>query len=176
MNINPIPESTIEFISPFDFKSMYDLGNKKTGKIPYSIYYRELGIEYDSIDLNGKDGALKLDLTKPIDLKPRDVVMNLGTSEHILNQEAVFRNIHNLSNYRMIHQVPIKGSRPGHGYWGYTYRFFKMLAVINDYEIIKMEFEERRQIICVSFKHILKTNFKWDRNLLNLFEGTFLAS
>lgn len=165
-----IPESTIKFIGDFDFKSMYDLGNKRTkvnGRIiPYSIFYRDKNIIYDSIDLNGLNGSLKYDLRKPIDLPSRDMVMNLGTSEHILEQEPVFRNIHNLSHYRIIHQVPLEKTRRFHGYWGYTYKFFKWLAFLNSYKLIKMEFEERRKIICVSYIKQNKNDFIW-RGMFN---------
>lgn len=162
-----IPESTIKFIGyPFNFKSMYDLGNKRTnvnGKIiPYSVFYRKENIIYDSIDLNGLNGALKYDLRKPIILKSRDMVMNLGTSEHILDQEAVFRNIHNLSHSKMIHQVPLIETRKKHGYWGYTFMFFILLARWNNYIFKKMDFELERKIICVYYEKLIKkNNFNW---------------
>lgn len=168
-----IPESTINFIGyPFNFKSMYDLGNKRT-KIndkfySYRFYYHSHNIIYDSIDLNGLNGALIYDLRKFIDLKSRDMVMNLGTSEHVLEQEPIFRNIHNLSHFRMIHQVPLEKTRKRHGYWGYTNSFFKELAILNSYIIEKIEFEERRKIICISYRKLYKDNyFIWDDVLYN---------
>lgn len=159
-----VPKQIIELMQPFDFDSMYELGNKKTKGVPYSVYYIDLGIVYDSIDLNGLDGALKLDLRKPIDLEPRKMVTNIGTSEHILEQKPVFENMHNLSNYRIVHGVPRLNSWKGHGYWEYTKRFFIRLAELNNYKIEKLYFDDYWKIICCSYKK-KNIQFKWSNKL-----------
>lgn len=163
-DIIPIP--VLKLLKPFNFNSIYDLGNKKTNNKPYSIYYKEKNIEYNSIDINGKDGALKLDLTKPINLQSREMVSNIGTSEHVTNQEAVFKNIHNLSNFRIVHWVPVKDKRKDHGYYGYTKKFFKLLAELNYYEIEKLYYYNPRNIICCSYRKTKDLQFKWDEELL----------
>lgn len=112
---SPVPPQVLSLLEPLTFKSMYDLGNKKTDGVPYNSYFRSLGITYDSIDLNGMDGALPLDLNADIELAARELVSNLGTSEHVLNQEACFRNVHNLSERRMVHWVPLAKRHPRHG-------------------------------------------------------------
>ena len=169
---NALPPQVIALIEPFDFKSVYDLGNKKTGDIPYAYFYRSRGIEYSSIDLNGLDGSIPLDLTAPLDLAPRDVVLNLGTSEHVNNQEAVFRNIHSLSAHRMIHWLPQAGCHPAHGQWGYGKEFFIKLAKLNSYHIEKLYLEEtfkKWKIICCSLRKSEKTcrNFVWSESLVD---------
>ena len=138
---------------------MYELGNKKTDGQPYRIFYEYINVEYMSIDINGMDGAIVLDLEIPIlNLKSRDMVANIGTAEHVMNQEQVFRNIHNLSHFRMVHWVPKEKKRSKHGYWGYTEDFFKMLAELNNYQIEKLyTLKYRHGIVCCSYR---KTNSK----------------
>ena len=68
-----------------------------------------MGISYDSVDLNGYDGALKLDCRQDIskELEPGDILTNIGFSEHVgegdlienvmLNQYRFFKNMHDLA-------------------------------------------------------------------------------
>ena len=166
---NIIPRQVLKLISPLNFSSMYELGNKKTNGVPYSIFYKRKGIDYTSIDLNGLDGALALDLNDPVDLPARELVANIGTSEHVLDQKAVFQNIHNLSSYRMVHWVPLAFKHPEHGYWGYGEDFFAELAKLNNYIVEKLYVEKSFkswQLVCCSFKKRESGRvFKWDENL-----------
>ena len=174
-----IPTQVMKLIEPLNFRSVYELGNKKTNGVPYALYYRALGIEYTSIDLNGLDGSLPLDLSEDIDLPKRDAVLNIGTSEHVLNQKSVFQNIHNLSKIKMIHWVPLATKHPTHGYWGYSIEFFEKLAKINKYKIEKLYIEKSFKnwsLVCCSYKKSLSTikNFQWPENhtqLLKFNEG-----
>lgn len=166
-----VPDDVIKLMKPFNFKSMYELGNKITNGIPYSVFYRKLGIQYISIDINGRNGALKLDLTKPINLKSRDMVSNIGTTEHVINQEAVFRNIHNLSHFRMVHWVPIEKERINHGFYGYNELFFLNLCELNNYEIEKFYKDTDRHLICCSFKKTDDKEFVWDTNRLKIYKN-----
>lgn len=77
------------------------------------------GIEHVSIDLNGADGALQLDLSKPIEgIEPADIVTNFGTSEHIPTngQEQCFQNIFRLCKVGgiMLHALPPVGHWKSH--------------------------------------------------------------
>lgn len=164
-----IPSQVLELITPLNFKSVYELGNKKTNNIPYALYYRSKGIEYTSIDLNGLDGAIPLDLSTSIQLPRRDAVLNIGTSEHVFDQKSVFRNIHNLSNSRMIHWVPIEAKHEAHGYWGYSIEFFKRLSKLNNYKIEKLYIESTFKdwvLVCCSYKKTYMTpkDFYWPEN------------
>ena len=164
-----IPKQVIDLMLPFNFKSMYELGNKKTDGVPYSVYYQTKGIEYTSIDLNGLDGAISLDLNNDIDLTPREMVANIGTSEHVSSQRAVFQNIHNLSSGRMVHWVPLALKHPEHGFYGYTEDFFVRLGKLNNYEIEKLYIEKtfkKWSLICCSYRKNSKTTpFVWDEDL-----------
>lgn len=161
-DIIPIP--VLEFIKPFNFDTVWELGNKKTNGKPYRLfYYNKLRVlKYDSIDINGKDGALKFNLNSLLDLEPRSLVTNIGTTEHVALQYAVFENIHNLSSDRMIHWVPLAGKRPDHGLYGYHEQFFRELAKINNYKINKFYIYKPRNIICCDFSKQNKESFKWD--------------
>lgn len=164
-----IPIQVINLIKPFDFHTIYELGNKKTDSRPYSIYYKAIGKEYTSIDLNGLDGALKLDLCDNINLPSRDVVFNIGTSEHVIDQKQVFLNIHNLSHHRMIHWVPFESKHKNHGMYGYNEEFFVKLANLNKYKIEKLYIEKSFKnwtLVCCSLKKQNKNSeFVWDDNL-----------
>lgn len=147
------------------FRDMYDLGNKKTDGVPYADYFRSQGIVYDSIDLNGMDGAIPLDLNTRIDLPPRDLVSNIGTSEHVANQEACFRNIHELSRERMVHWVPLEKRHPTHGLYGYSVDFFLNIADENSYIVEKLyvetSFKDWKLICCSLRKKDHSSAFRW---------------
>jgi len=161
-----VPERVLKLLRPLDFTSMYDLGNKKTDGVPYGVYFRGVGIKYDSIDLNGLDGTLRLDLRTRLNLEPRDLVANIGTSEHVLEQEPVFENVHRLSSSRMVHMVPRMYSWPGHGYWEYTMRFFEILATDNAYFIEKMYVDDFYTAICCSLRKTDDRTFIWRKGIL----------
>jgi len=83
----------LELYSPLVGSSMLELGNKINTPFTYKKYFESLGFRHVSIDTNGKDGALPLDLTKPLELGTFDMVTNIGTSEHVREQEPCWRNI-----------------------------------------------------------------------------------
>lgn len=140
---------------------MIELGNKKTDVV-WKHEFEKMGISHTSIDWNGKDGALPLDLTKPIYIEQADVVTNFGTSEHVLDQEMCFENIHNLSKIWMVHQVPYVGNWENHGLKQYGFKcfkydetFFEDLAMKYNYEIEDMFVDglDKRKLINVRLRH-----------------------
>ena len=167
-----IQKELFDLLKPFDWKSMVELGNKTVGPrnhgVPFKTMFESQGIQHISIDLNGRDGALPFDLSKPIHMPTYDILTNYGTSEHILDgQEQVFRNIHNLSHYRIIHAVPRVGSYPHHGYWHFDKDFFLMLADLNDYQIDQLFIigPKGRELVCCSYTKLVSNFFKWDDSL-----------
>lgn len=133
---NPVPEDEQVIIWPLVGKTMLELGNKKNKEGVYKDYFESIGIEHTSIDWNGEDGALKLDLRKPIALGPFDMVTNIGTTEHVSNQEAVWRNIHNLTKVGGViaSLTPMEGDWWWHGEYYPRAEFFEQFAQ-NGYEI-----------------------------------------
>lgn len=65
-----------------------------------------------------------------------DVVMNIGTTEHVFNQYNSFRVAHEAARTGglMVHQLPASGYTD-HGYYMYAGRFFFELAAYNKYGI-----------------------------------------
>jgi len=99
----------------------------------------------ESVDINGKDGSLVMDLSKPISQKLTgkfDVVVDYGTMEHILyNQWQGFKNIHDLlkSCGIIIHGfLPPERSR-GHGFWIYDEGFLRWIAKYCSYRIVDVQ-------------------------------------
>ena len=112
-------------------------------RIPAKIYFSSIGIDHTSIDTNGNDGALPLDLADPKTSERYnnfDIVTNFGTSEHVYDQYEVWRNIHNFCKQGGV----ICSALPATHYWykhascyaWHDETFFKGLAILNDYEIL----------------------------------------
>jgi hypothetical protein len=117
----------------------------KLGSKLASTYFMHCGAsEITMLDINKKDGALPIDLDKPIDnidlLESFDVLIDGGTSEHVKNQYSCFWNAFNLCKpgALMLHMIPAKGHWINHGRWGYPLHFFKELARYSGYTIIEM--------------------------------------
>jgi len=97
-------------------------------------------IEHVSLDLNGRDGALKIDLSKPIEQWKNyfDMLTNYGTTEHVEGQYEVFQNIHSLIKVKgcSMHAVPIVGGWSKHCNVHYEKCFFEELSQVMRYDII----------------------------------------
>lgn len=150
-------------------KRMLELGNQvmmgnfipqKTGK----EYFKDRGIEHISVDWNGLDGALPLDLTRPEQFikwyNYFDIITNCGTTEHVetlKDQYKCFSVIHDCLKCGgiAIHVVPDidellnKGSYSGHSLNYYSHAFFKMLAVNNGYRLLSSEIIEDHLCACL---------------------------
>jgi len=83
--------------------------------------YETLGIEYNSLDTDGKHGALTMDLNfddVPEDQKNRyGLTTNFGTTEHLINQLNAFKVMHDFTKAGglMFHDVPFHG-HVNHGF------------------------------------------------------------
>lgn len=149
----------------FDGLKMCELGNQriKRGGMEYlksnnlppcktgKELFTSIGFQHTSIDINGKDGALPIDLTNPILdkklLSNFDVITNSGTTEHVHDQLECFRNIHGLCKKggMFIHIVPSVKYRTidvttniatSHGRYNYDFAFFRVLASLCEYKIL----------------------------------------
>jgi len=129
-----------EIFSPLVGNSMLELGNKRKGDMVYKSVFESLGFRHVSVDLNGLDGALPLDLRKPLNLGTFDMVTNIGTSEHVSEsdydgQVECWRNIveaiHIDSVFVSI--TPLEGAQRWlrHGRWYPQEAFFEELAELN---------------------------------------------
>lgn len=111
-----------------------------------AVLYKELKLHYRCIDMNGKFGALQLDLNvcKAGGLLERrfNVVTNFGTSEHIFNQVNCFQLMHDLClpDGLMLHCSPAMPSTENCLYY-YNSEFHRELAAANSYEVVKWNYE-----------------------------------
>jgi len=142
-------------------------------------YFTSLGIEHVSIDMNGKFGSLKIDLSHTVD-KPEwknyfDCVTNLGTIEHIdqngmEGQHNAFKFVHdcNKLNGLMIHLAPLHGFIKGHCFYRYTEQFVEKLACNNNYEILHNDIWTVNENVRL-LRFIYKKNSQQDFMSLNSF-------
>ncbi len=119
---------------------MLELGNKVTGAgLVYKDVFKAMGIEHVSVDWNGKNGALKLDLREPLRLGKFDMVTNFGTSEHVTRQEPVWRNMIEATEKVLISSTPDPGNWKKHGKYYPTVEFYRSLADLNGLEIERLD-------------------------------------
>ena len=139
--VNPVPAYINHFLYPLVGTRMLELGNKKTGSDTYKTFFTAQGFEHVSIDWNGLDGALGLDLREPIDLDRFDMVTNFGTTEHVSEQEPAWRNIHNLTKVGgvIVSMCPMEGDWWWHGQHYPKKSFYNQFAELNGYRIDHME-------------------------------------
>jgi len=128
---------------------MAELGNQSLRKdvlgiqVPAKKFFTAMGMEHTSIDQNGKDGALPLDLCLPITrpdlLESFDLVTNFGTIEHVDRQYPAWRNVHSLAKVGglFLHLLPETGSWPGHCPYRYGPEFPAALARCCAYEVLQ---------------------------------------
>jgi hypothetical protein len=148
-------------------KWMLELGNqvlRNDARKKYSIetayskvYFLEQRCNHHSIDWNGLDGAVPLDMTKPIPIEGYinkfDIITDFGCIEHVcgvpnhrhttepyrLYHWQAWKNIHDMgrNGCLYIHMLPLVGSVPGHGAFHYSKDFFEKLFQANGYQNLK---------------------------------------
>jgi len=142
-----------------DYKNlkMCELGNQVMAELDGAIgvvsakpIYISWGVaQHVSIDLNGEDGALPINLDEPVPeemVGVFDLVTNYGTIEHVNNQFQAFKNVHDMarSGGVMIHTLPPPGHWPRHGRYYYPLEFVTQLAKSCNYSIIGLEIADNR--------------------------------
>jgi hypothetical protein len=117
------------------------LGTDHAHLKPARLIYEGLGLKYNCIDVDGREGSLALDLNfDSISDEHRgkySLVTNHGTTEHIVNQFNAFKAIHDLARPGglMLHILPFVGYFD-HGFFNYQPNFFEALARYNSYETL----------------------------------------
>lgn len=136
-----------EVLSSHNPKTVCELGaqNDYSGPnlpAPYaSEWYKQKGLEYTSIDLSGENGCIVADLSKPLKgVGTFDLVTDAGTGEHIEDFYECLKNLHYLCapGGVIIRENPKTGNWPGHGKHYMTKAFYKELAKLCSYRIIKL--------------------------------------
>ena len=118
---------------------------------PAKEFYTKEGYNHTSVDWNGKNGSIKVDLTKPYTkfINSFDIITNHGTTEHVHNQYSLFKNLHEWAKVGCIflHCVPLDseehnkqyvnyGWLPPHGDFEYSSKFWEELCKELGYELI----------------------------------------
>jgi SAM-dependent methyltransferase len=99
-----------------------------------------LGMSDTSLDWNGKDGALSVDLGKPLkNLGLFDFIINGGTAEHVYDQYECWKNIHNLCKEGglVVSVGPLADNWLKHSPWRYSLEFFDCLCFKNNYDLLE---------------------------------------
>jgi hypothetical protein len=124
-----------------------ELGNQLNlvrNKPAKEVYLERGVIEHISMDLNQRDGSLLVDLNEPVEGRFHGgfhIVTNYGTSEHVLNQYQVFKNINDMCALGgiIIHALVLPGNWPEHCRYYYASDFAQKLADLCGYVIIHSE-------------------------------------
>lgn len=175
--MNILPENEAELIEPLVGTTMLELGNKSNVHGTYKSYFTSLGIHHTSVDINGMDGAIPLDLQEPLMLGKFDMVTNFGTSEHVANQEPCWRNIIEATGKLLVCVTPAPGGwiKP-HGRWYPSQDFYVALAQLNGFKIerlYQMSLSSKRAVICVRMMRVMETPFVMPDQSLIIDQGDY---
>jgi hypothetical protein len=164
-------EASVEStIGHFAGTHMLELGNQRIARRAFAgartgkAYYTRLGVAHTSLDINGKDGAVPLDLSRDID-KPEwagyfEIITNSGTTEHVEPFEAQYTCFRNLHKWLKpggvaVHIVPAVEGLATTDRWThhcnnyYSADFFEMLARENDYALVASTVINHLRAACV---------------------------
>src|SRR3984893_7732673 len=106
-------------------------------------FWESLGFSYNAVEYGGHRGVTSLDLNRdhvPYRLRSSfDLIVNAGTTEHVVNQDNAFRVMHDLTKVGgvMMHEVPAGGMLT-HGVISYNAQFFWLLCRENNYEVLDL--------------------------------------
>ncbi len=134
---------------PFVSNAFPEVPNVRTAK----EWFEGIGAEHVSVDLNGEDGALPLDLAHPID-RPEwygsfDVMTNEGTLEHLQSVSGIIQCCKTVHEWvrpggLIVHALPPPPTPERPGWTGhcrafFTEEFVEVLARFNGYDVLRCE-------------------------------------
>ena len=152
-----------------------ELGNQRAAiagmqRCTAKEWFTQHGAHHMSFDINGRDGAVAVDLCKPLPteyLGAFDMVTNYGTTEHLSDQRMVFKNVHDITAVggMMVHCVPMTGKWCNHCPYHYSPKFMQSLADLNGYTLV-FNGEPRNGLLNVVFIKNDEDFKEIDHNLL----------
>jgi hypothetical protein len=139
-------EDIFSFAERMDGGSVYDEITGGSNNAFVGELFEKAGFRYNAIDIADGYRTTILDLNH--DPAPKsfigafDLVLNFGTTEHLLNQYNAFKVIHDATKVGgyIVHSLPCVGYS-NHGYFTYTPRCMFDLAGYNEYEVTAFWFE-----------------------------------
>jgi len=169
--IDYIADCVTTQLGELENKNMLELGNQDihdtTGRIEERTgkdYYTRLGCNHTSFDLNGEDGALRVDLSQLIE-EPKwighfDIITNSGTTEHVEPYESQYECFTNLHNWLKVggisvHILPDADELNRSGRWKnhcnnyYSKTFFQALADNNGYRVYNSKYINELVCVCL---------------------------
>ena len=135
-----------EFSARLSHGSGYDPVSGGRNEAFIGELFETAGMQYESFDIAAGYKTRIVDLNRaalPAKLRNRfDLVLNFGTTEHILNQLNCFKVIHDATAVGgfIFHSLPAVGY-VDHGYITYTGRCFFDVAGYNEYEVLACWFD-----------------------------------
>lgn len=138
---------------PFPWYEDKYLNPSMTAPVAAKGFFEDMDFQHTSIDLNGCDGALPLDLSTPIHIgsDPHapfafDYITDFGTSEHVSSLWQCLENLHRHARVgtQFFHVNPLTGNWPGHGFWYRDEEFYEAFANLTGYELLEL----RRDFAC----------------------------
>jgi SAM-dependent methyltransferase len=157
--LNVLNEIMIQEKMVFHGLKMLQLGDQvcRGKKISGKKYFENLGSEVTSIDINGKNGSLPIDLSKLINWIERkdyfDIITNFGTSEHVSDHLTCFKNMYYFCRKGGIifNLVPRKGfwnCRSHRNVHKYDTDFFEKWAKDNSCDILVNKIVKKEERFC----------------------------
>lgn len=142
----PARADLAEFAARMAYGSGYDPVKGGRNEAFAGELFEAAGMHYESFDIANGYRTMVIDLNHavlPAGLQRKfDLVLNFGTTEHILNQLNCFKIIHDATKVGgyIYHSLPAVGYLD-HGYITYTGRCFFDIAGYNDYELVACWFD-----------------------------------
>lgn len=161
-NLRPLTPVERKLVMPLVGKTMLELGNKRNDRGVYKAAFEAAGFSHASVDLNGKDGALRKDLQRPLKLGRFDMVTNFGTTEHVAEQEPAWRNIVEAAASVVVSTTPSPGSWPRHGKWYPTEEFYHALADLNGFRVERLYRDgvaDGKELVCARLVRVSDKGF-----------------
>jgi hypothetical protein len=143
--VSATPDVT-EFAGKLEKGSTYDPVRGGLNEAFAGELFERAGMRYAAIDIAAGYRTTFVDLNHSAAPAPFvdafDLVLNFGTTEHLLNQYNAFKVMHECTRVGgfIVHSLPGVGYS-NHGYFTYTPRCFFDLAGYNAYELVRFEFE-----------------------------------
>jgi SAM-dependent methyltransferase len=139
-------QALAEFLAAFGASSSdVDLQAMATG-YAHALFER-VGFSYTCFDVYPAPCGVVFDLNNdelPASMVGAfDLVLNNGTTEHLIDQRRAFELVHRCTRAGglMLHNLPFQGYLD-HGFFGYTGKFFHLLARFNEYQAVDISFRE----------------------------------
>jgi hypothetical protein len=155
--------SASQLLSKNDLKKLANLGHAKK-------MWEHMGYDYICVDTSNEVETLGLDLNFD-DVPERkrecsELVLNMGTTEHVANQIQAFKVIHDITAVGglMYHNLPFQGYQT-HGLVNYTPKFFWMLCRSNEYEFLDFSIQASKNTESIHPDILLsieQTKNKWE--------------